>query len=118
MDRARLTRGGAGAPQPHQVWLLGGVYLYPLKLERIRLTATVVAFFAAVNCAKLVQYLFLGALSAQHLMTSHVLLRPAPIGIRLGVWLAGRISDKLFYRFVYVLLTATGLQLVYEGLFR
>lgn len=94
------------------------VYLYPLKLDRARLTATTVVFFASVNYVKLVPYFFLGALSAQNLLTSLVLLPLAPIGIRLGVWLAGRISDKVFYRIVYVLLTATGLQLVYEGAFR
>jgi len=47
-----------------------------------------------------------------------VLLPRAPIGIRLGVWLAGRISGKVFYRIAYVLLTATGLQLVHEGAFQ
>lgn len=92
------------------------VYLYPLRMERQRLTATTVAFFATVNYVKLVPYFFLGALSMQNLMTSLVLLPLAPIGIRLGVWLAARISDRVFYRVIHVLLALTGAQLIYEGL--
>lgn len=92
------------------------VYLYPLRLERARLAATTVVFFASVNYVKLVPYFFLGALSVQNLLTSLVLLPLAPIGIKLGVWLSARVNDKLFYRIIHVLLFATGCQLVYEGL--
>ncbi|WP_421988971.1 sulfite exporter TauE/SafE family protein [Roseococcus sp.] len=94
------------------------VYLYPLKLDRARLTATTVALFASVNYMKLVPYFFLGALSVQNLLTSLVLLPLAPIGIRMGVWLQGRMSDRVFYRIIYLLLAVTGVELVYEGLFR
>lgn len=93
------------------------VYLYPLKLDRARLTATTVALFSTVNYLKLIPYFFLGVLSLQNLLTSLVLLPLAPIGIRMGIWLQGRMSDRVFYRIIYVLLAATGLELVYEGLF-
>jgi uncharacterized membrane protein YfcA len=92
------------------------VYLLPLRMERARLAATTVAFFATVNYVKLVPYFFLGALSAQNILTSLVLLPLAPLGIRIGVWLAGRVSDRLFYRIIHVLLALTGAQLVWEGL--
>ena len=92
------------------------VYLYPLRLERGRLAATTVAFFATVNYVKLLPYFMLGALSVQNLLTSLVLLPLAPIGIKLGIWLAARVNEKLFYRIIYVLLTATGLQLIWQGL--
>lgn len=94
------------------------VYLYPLRLDRSRLTATTVALFSTVNYLKLVPYFFLGVLSVQNLLTSLVLLPLAPIGVRMGIWLQSRMSDRVFYRIIYVLLAATGLQLVYEGLFR
>lgn len=92
------------------------VYLYPLRLERARLAATTVVFFAAVNYVKLVPYFFLGQLSATNLLTSLLLLPLAPIGVRLGVWLAGRITDAWFYRVIYVMLGVTGTKLVWDGL--
>ena len=92
------------------------IYLYPRRLDRQVMAATTVVFFGIVNYVKLVPYYFLGNLSAGNLLTSLVLLPLAPIGVRLGVWLQGRISDKVFYRVIHVLLAATGLKLVSDGL--
>nr|WP_305123360.1 sulfite exporter TauE/SafE family protein [Roseomonas sp. GC11] len=92
------------------------VYLYPLRLERAQLAATTVVFFGVVNYAKLVPYAALGQLSLGNLLTSLVLLPLAPVGVRLGVWLQGRISDKVFYRLIYSLLALTGGKLVADGL--
>jgi uncharacterized membrane protein YfcA len=92
------------------------VYLYPLRLDRAQLVATTVVFFAVMNYLKLVPYFFLGQLSAQNLLTSLVLLPLAPIGVRMGVWLAQRMSDKVFYRVVYAMLGVTGVKLVWDGL--
>jgi len=92
------------------------VYLYPLRLERAQLAATTVVFFGVMNYVKLVPYAALGQLSLSNLLTSLVLLPLAPLGVRLGVWLQGRISDKVFYQVVYILLGATGLKLVADGL--
>jgi hypothetical protein len=92
------------------------VYLYPLRLDRAKLVATTVVFFGVINYVKLVPYFFLGQLSAQNLLTSLVLLPLAPLGVALGVWLAKRIEDRLFYRIVYVMLFVTGVKLVWDGL--
>jgi uncharacterized membrane protein YfcA len=92
------------------------VYLYPLRLDRAKLVATTVVFFGVINYVKLVPYFFLGQLSAQNLLTSLVLLPLAPMGVALGVWLAKRIEDRLFYRIVYVMLFVTGVKLVWDGL--
>ncbi len=92
------------------------VYLYPLRLERAQLAATTVVFFGVMNYVKLVPYALLGQLSLQNLLTSLVLLPLAPIGVWIGVWLQRRISDRLFYRTVYILLGTTGLKLVADGL--
>lgn len=92
------------------------MYLYPLRLPRAQLAATTVVFFGVVNYVKLVPYAALGQLSATNLLTSLVLLPLAPLGVRMGVWLQGRVSDKVFYRVIYVLLGVTGAKLVMEGL--
>ena len=92
------------------------VYLYPLRLERTQLAATTVVFFGVMNYVKLLPYTVLGQFGLGNLLTSLVLLPLAPIGVRLGVWLQGRISDRMFYRLIYVLLAATGFKLVADGL--
>jgi uncharacterized membrane protein YfcA len=92
------------------------VYLYPLRLDRAALAATTVVFFGVMNYVKLVPYALLGQLSAQNLLTSLLLLPLAPIGVRMGVWLAARMSDRAFYRVIYVLLALTGSKLVWDGL--
>jgi uncharacterized membrane protein YfcA len=92
------------------------VYLYPLRLDRQALAATTVVFFGVMNYVKLVPYFFLGQLSAQNLLTSLLLLPLAPIGVRIGVWLAKRITDRWFYRVVYVMLGVSGTKLVADGL--
>ncbi len=91
-------------------------YLYPLRLDRQVLAATTVVFFGVMNYVKLVPYFFLGQLTAQNLLTSLLLLPLAPIGVRIGVWLAKRISDRWFYRVVYVMLGLSGAKLVADGL--
>ena len=69
-----------------------------------------------MNYVKLVPYFFLGQLSAQNMLTSLLLLPLAPIGVRIGVWLAKRMSDRWFYRIIYVMLAVTGVKLVADGL--
>ena len=92
------------------------VYLYPLRLDRATLAATTVVFFAIMNYVKLVPYFVLGQLSATNILTSLLLLPLAPIGVRMGIWLAARISDAWFYRVIYVMLGLTGTKLVWDGL--
>ena len=92
------------------------VYLYPLRLDRATLAATTVVFFGVVNYVKLVPYFFLGQLTAANLLTSLVLLPLAPLGVRMGVWLAGRMGDRWFYRVIYAMLAVTGTKLVWDGL--
>jgi uncharacterized membrane protein YfcA len=92
------------------------VYLYPLRLDRATLAATTVVFFAVMNYVKLIPYALLGQLSAQNLLTSLLLLPLAPLGVRLGIWLQSRMSDRVFYRIVYVMLGVTGAKLVWDGL--
>jgi uncharacterized membrane protein YfcA len=50
------------------------------------------------------------------MLTSLLLLPLAPVGVRMGVWLAQRMSDLWFYRVIYVMLGVTGTKLVWDGL--
>jgi uncharacterized membrane protein YfcA len=92
------------------------VYMYPLKLDRRVLAATTAVFFAVMNYIKIVPYFALGQLSTTNLLTSALLLPLAPVGVRIGIWLSTRMSDRTFYNIIYVMLGVSGVKLVYDGL--
>lgn len=92
-------------------------YAIPLRLSPVRFTATMAFFFFVINLSKWVPYYGLGLLDMRNFMTSLVLLPLAPIGVWIGVHWARRISQRLFYRFVYVGMLLTGLKLVWDGFF-
>jgi uncharacterized membrane protein YfcA len=92
------------------------MYLLPLRLDRTVFVGTTVAFFAAVNFAKLPSYLALGLFDREVLATVLVLAPIAAGGMLLGVWLHGRVSDRLFYAACYLFVLLTGLKLVHDGL--
>ncbi|MCA0326535.1 MAG: sulfite exporter TauE/SafE family protein [Proteobacteria bacterium] len=90
-------------------------YVIPLGLSPLRFTGTMAFFFFAVNLAKWVPYAWLGLLDWRNLTTSLVLLPLAPLGVWLGVRIARRIDQQLFYRFIYVGMLLTGLKLLWDA---
>jgi uncharacterized protein len=91
-------------------------YVIPLKLSPIKFTATMAFFFFVVNLSKWIPYGLLGLLDLRNMATSLVLLPIAPVGVWIGVRLARRISQQLFYRFLYAGMLLTGLKLLWDGL--
>ena len=91
------------------------MYLLRRPLDRTDFVATTVLLFAAINYVKLLPYGWLGQLSAGNLVTSLVLAPLAPIGVYTGVWLHRRVSDRFFFRLMYVLLFVVGCKLLYDG---
>ena len=91
------------------------VYLLPQRLNRTLFVGTTVYFFIIVNYVKLIPYAWLGQLSVANLSTTAVLLPLAPVGMVMGIWLHKRVSDGLFYRICYILLAATGVKLLWDG---
>lgn len=90
-------------------------YVIPLRLSPVRFTATMAFFFFVINLSKWVPYYWLGLLDWRNMATSLVLLPLAPVGVAIGVFLARRIGQTLFYRFVYAGMLLTGLKLVWDG---
>ena len=93
------------------------MYLLRRPLNRTDFAATTIVFFAVVNYVKLVPYTWLGQFDATNLATSAALAILAPVGVLTGAWLHARVSDGFFFAFVYVLLFAVGIKLVYDGVF-
>ena len=91
------------------------MYLLRRPLNRTDFAATTIVFFAVVNYVKLVPYAWLGQFDFANLATSAALIILAPIGVLIGAWLHARVSDRFFFAFVYVLLFAVGIKLVYDG---
>lgn len=91
-------------------------YMIPLRLSPIRFTATMAFFFFVINLAKWLPYAWLGLLDWCNFATSLVLLPIAPIGVWVGVRLARRISQVLFYRFLYAGMFFTGVKLLWDAM--
>jgi uncharacterized protein len=91
-------------------------YVIPLNLSPIKYTATMAFFFFVVNLSKWIPYGMLGLLDVRNMATSLVLLPLAPIGVWVGVRMARRISQVLFYRFLYAGMFLTGVKLLWDGL--
>ena len=90
-------------------------YLIPMRLPPVTYAATMAFFFFVINFAKWGPYYALGLLDLPNLSTSLVLLPMAPIGVWIGVRLARRVSQSLFYRLVYLGMFLTGSKLVWDG---
>jgi len=91
-------------------------YMIPMRLSPIRFTATMAFFFFVINLAKWIPYAWLGLLDWRNFATSLVLLPLAPIGVWVGVKLARRIQQALFYRMVFLGMFLTGSKLLWDAL--
>ena len=91
-------------------------YVMGLRLKPLPFTATMACFFFVVNLCKWIPYAWLGLVDLRNMTTSLVLLPLAPVGVWIGVRLARRISQALFYRFLYAGMLLTGVKLLWDGL--
>ncbi len=90
-------------------------YMIPLRLSPVRFTATMAFFFFVINLAKWIPYAWLGLLDWRNFATSMLLLPLAPMGVWMGVKLARRVSQLLFYRLLYVGMFLTGAKLLSDA---
>ena len=91
-------------------------YVIPLRLSPIKFTATMAFFFFVINLSKWIPYAWLGLLDMRNMATSLVLLPIAPLGVWVGVRLARRINQVLFYRMLYLGMFLTGIKLISDAL--
>ena len=92
------------------------IYLLPQRLPKTTLVATIVAFYAIVNYAKILPYAWLGLLSDENLTTAAVLAPLAVGGTVLGTRLQGWLSQAWVYRISYAMMFATGLKLGHDAI--
>lgn len=90
-------------------------YTLPLRMDPVRLTATMAVFFSIINLSKWVPYTMLGLFDRRLLLTALVLVPVAPLGVWFGVWLTRRLSARAFYVIADVMTLLVGLKLVYDA---
>jgi len=93
-------------------------YLLPQRLPRQIYVGTTVWYFFVSNYAKIVPYALIGQFDRANLMTSLVLLPLVPVGVKLGVYIQGRLNERVFYQISYWSLLAIGIKLLYDGITR
>lgn len=88
------------------------MHLLPQKLPKQTFVSTTVLFFFTVNVIKLIPYSQLGLFKAGN-FTAILLLSPlAYIGVKIGLSLHRRFSDKWFTRVIYFGLALAAIQLI------
>ncbi|MEM6888660.1 MAG: sulfite exporter TauE/SafE family protein [Pseudomonadota bacterium] len=92
------------------------VYLLSKGLDKTQYQATTVLVFWIVNIAKFIPYAFLGMFTLQTGLANLVLAPFALFGAWLGVKAHRLVPENLFFMLTYVLLTATGVKLIWDGL--
>ena len=90
-------------------------YVIPLRLKPVLFTGTMAFFFFFINISKWIPYAWLGLLDWRNMTTSLALLPFAPMGVWVGVRIAHRINQTLFYRFVYGGMFLTGVKLLWDS---
>ena len=91
-------------------------YVLPLRMNPVRLVATMAVLFGAINLSKWIPYAWLGLLDGRNLVTSLALTPLAPLGVWVGVWATRRIKPDFFYRIAYTGMFLTGVKLLWDGL--
>ena len=92
-------------------------YLLPQKLNKTIYVGTMTLTFLIINVIKLVPYYYLDLFVISNIKASLILSPLAPISIYLGYYLHKKVSEEVFYFFIYLFLAIGGVKLIYDGIF-
>lgn len=92
------------------------VYLLSQRLDKTQYQATTVLVFWIVNIAKFIPYAALGMFTVETGIANLVLAPFAIFGTWLGVKAHHHVSERMFFALTYILLTLTGVKLIWDGL--
>lgn len=91
------------------------IYLFGRNLAKAEFLATTVITFWAINLLKLPPYIALGFYTGGASWLVLWLLPFAMVGVRLGLWASGRLSERNFFVLSYGFLLFAGVKLIYDG---
>ncbi|MEO0918753.1 MAG: TSUP family transporter, partial [Pseudomonadota bacterium] len=86
-------------------------------LTKTEYQASTVLVFWVINIAKFIPYAGLGLFTRETGIANLALAPFALLGAWIGVKAHTMVSERLFFGLTYVLLTLTGLKLIWDGLF-
>ncbi|MBI5393694.1 MAG: sulfite exporter TauE/SafE family protein [Verrucomicrobia bacterium] len=89
------------------------MFLIPQRLPKEIFVGTTVLVFALINWIKMPFFLWQGLCTPETMLRSLWLVPVVPLGVWIGVWCNRRLSEKWFMRVVYVMVFATGLELLF-----
>ena len=92
------------------------VFLLSRGLGKTGYQATSVLIFWAVNIAKFIPYAFLGMFTLETAQANLVLAPFAVLGAWIGVRAHHAVPERAFFALTYILLTSTGVKLIWDGL--
>ncbi len=92
------------------------VYMLSRDLTKTQFQATTVLLFWVLNIVKFVPYAFLGIFTLETIKADIILAPFALAGAWIGVKLHAIISQRVFFGLTYLLLSATGTKLIWDGL--
>ena len=88
------------------------MYILSRGIEKVQFVGTMAIFIIVVNHIKLASFAILGFYQDIELLFVLGMLPVCFLGVRLGIFLNGRIPQHRFNQVIYTLLTLTGIQLV------
>ena len=91
-------------------------YVLSQNVDKSVVMATNIYYFFIVNMVKLLPYFLLGQFSAENMTVTLYLAPVVPVGILVGYYLHGLVSQLLFTQIAYGLLVLTGLKLAWDGI--
>lgn len=91
-------------------------FLLNQDLPKSQFIGTFGFLFACINWMKVGPYLYFGQISWETIKVSIILAPMIPFGVYAGLKLHQSLSQSLFTKIAYVLLTLAGLKMIYDGL--
>lgn len=90
------------------------MFLIPQRLPKEIFVGTNVLVFSWINWLKVPFFVNAGLIRWETLKTSLIFLALIPVGVKLGIWLNSRFSEKSFVKFVYTATLLSGIQLIFQ----
>jgi len=112
---AGMVAGGTSTVA-HAAGPVTAMYFLPQQLGKEAYVATTVMYYWIGNQIKLAPYLHLGLINRSSLVVGLLLVPAVPVGVVLGRYLAGKVSERVFSSIVYVLLALTGVDMCVKSL--
>lgn len=98
----------------HAAGPIVSLFMFAQGMGKTLFVGTVAWTFTLINLTKLPVYFYVGLIDVSVLKFDLVLVWLIPIGSFLGKWMHHRVSEKLFTRIIFVLITIAAIQLLFQ----